>query len=124
MRQDNLAFKSVITASEIEQVMALRQERKSIATRLEVVEAELRDREGLLISQVEQAVDFSATGFDLQVSTTEQRRPSWRTEFERMNGAAAAAQVIQAVTPTVTKRLAINPGDQKISPSIPRLGVR
>lgn len=96
-----------VEKSEIEKVLALRESRKALADRLQLIEAALSESENEIIAQIDAGADLSQTGYAISINESERRFPRWKEEFISIAGKPAADRVLEATPATVYRRLVV-----------------
>lgn len=98
---------SILEKSDIEKVLALRESRKALADRLELIEKALDEAEEQVIGQVVAGVDLSRTGYAISISETERRFPKWKEHLIEIAGKAEADRIISETPATIYRKLIV-----------------
>lgn len=98
---------TTVEKSQIEQILALRESRKALADRLELIEKSLSEAETQIIFAIDSGANVANAGYAVSISETERRYPKWKEEFISVAGKAAADKVLEATPANVYRKLII-----------------
>jgi hypothetical protein len=107
MKGSNAALKKmVITDTEIQSILAMRESLDSMKKRYELLEDSVIASEQDVIAKLEAGAEV-LTDKELIVRTLERRYPSWKSYYVELAGAEAAERVLAETTPTIYKALIV-----------------
>jgi len=103
----NAIKKLVITATEVQEHLALKESIKALNRRIELLTESLDKSEQNLIAKLDFGADPSACGFDLSVRETEKRFPAWKEHFISAQGKAEADRILESTEAKLYRDLII-----------------
>lgn len=102
--------KSTVSNTEIEAYLSMQETRKSLKSRLELMEQAVDKAEAEILAKIDAGADLMGCGYSIVVNVTERRNVRWKEEFLSRCGKAEADLVTNATTPTRYRRLVIAQG--------------
>lgn len=98
---------STVEKVKVEQILAMRETRKALQERLELVEKALSTAEDEIIGLIELGADVASAGYALSVNESQRRYPAWKEHFISFMGKAKADDILEATPATIYKKLVI-----------------
>lgn len=92
----NAAKKPLITVTEVNEYLALKESIQALKRRIELLTESLDHSEANLISKIDFGADANACGFNLSVRESEKRFPAWKEHFIAKCGKVAADRILES----------------------------
>lgn len=102
----NTAFKTTVTAKDIEYVLSLRRTYESQKKRLEIAENVLAEQEAAIMVRI-QAGSTVISSYEIAIRTIERRNVQWKAVTAELIGHEATEAILNNTVPTVSYRLLI-----------------
>ena len=106
MRTTNLAFKNVVTASEIEQILTLRSTYDSMKKRMEMAENALVQAETEVMDRIQSGA-MVRSDRDVQLKSVERRNVPWKSVVSSLIGHERTEAILNETAPSISYRLLI-----------------
>lgn len=103
----NAIKKPIITASDVNEYLALKESIQALKRRIEMLTESLDQSETTLISKLDFGADTSACGFNLSIRETEKRFPAWKEHYIEACGKEAADDILEGTQAKVYRDLVI-----------------
>lgn len=97
----------IITNKEIEILASYVAQKVELAKQLRALEVAIESAETELKEAIQSGTPIVSLEYTVAINETSRRSPSWKSEFEKLAGKAAAQQVLENTAPSVTQHIVI-----------------
>jgi hypothetical protein len=88
-----------ITNLDVKKLITLKEELKSLDTRVEILKETIKDRELLFAKALRRGFDSSRLKWDLTIQTIQKRYPAWKEHFINAMGKTMADKILKKTKP-------------------------
>jgi len=96
-----------INQTSIESILAMRETQRALKDRLRVMDDALDKAESTLIDAIDNGVDLSSIGYNVEVQENTRRYPAWKEHFISRLGKSEADAVMASTPETFHRKLVI-----------------
>lgn len=99
--------KTVVTDREIETLLLMREEYKTLKGEMDRLKQQLDDHEADIIAWIDAGASVSSRFYGIDVRETERRFPAWKEHVIELAGKDAADDVLEATEPKLYRSLVV-----------------